>query len=671
METVEWGAVPWVVTFDKKDTLEEKLKKAAHVKPSLAQLSWMEKEFIAFVHYGPNTFNHVQWGNGTEKITDYCPDKLEVSQWCRVCSRAGMKMMIFTAKHHDGFCQWNTKTTEFSSVNAPAAEDVMESLRSGCEENGLRLGVYLSPWDMHQRKEGLWPTRQYNEYFLAQLRELLTNYGRIDEVWFDGACSDYKIWEGVPSYEPEAWYELIEKLQPSAVVRLYDPYCFGTKEEWDGIRKGERLLKWNGKGVRWVGNEGGISRENEWSVQPVFSREIAENATWKDLGEETYYENAAGAIWYPLEVNTVLLNQWFWNEKTSAVRSLSDLVEVYYHSIGNNGVLLLNVCPDTQGIIGEEQEKRLLQLRAYIDETFGTNLAAGAEVIAERQAEGCEGYRVLENDKKTYWMAGKEWELNRDSASLILDLKGEKFFDQIMLREYIYEGQRVAGWTLEIWEEERWREVARSKTIGYKTIRRFEAVKASRVRFTVQRSWDVPMISGFGLFLSAKLPKEKEQRKEVRICGADVDENSLQSGLWFHSYDGGLQSAALLDSVFAVKLLTDGLAEKVGEDYAEREIGYALSFEGYLKVPEKGRYTFRMENADGGQFYLGGELFLNHDEPHEKSSVMRAIELEKGYYAVKVLYTSFRHPGWVRLFWQRPGRKMEEVEACFYYSKKP
>lgn len=658
----------WVATFNKDDSIEEKLRKAAHIKPSPAQLAWMEKEFIAFVHYGPNTFNSVQWGNGIEEMSDYQPEKLDVAQWCRVCAQSGMKMMVFTAKHHDGFCQWNTKTTDFSSVNSPAGEDLMKSLYEGCKANDLQLGVYLSPWDMHQRKEGLWPTSEYNQYLLEQLRELLTNYGEINEVWFDGACSDYEIWKAVPTYTPEKWYELIGQLQPSAVVRLYDPHRLAFEEQWESIKSGTGQLTWSGKGIRWVGNEGGISRENEWSVQPVFDMEIAENATWKDLGEEKYYENAVGAIWYPLEVNTVVLNQWFWNEKTSSVRSLTDLVEVYYNSIGNNGTLLLNVSPDTKGVIREDQEKRLLQLKAYVGQTFHRNLAQNAVVIPSKEKEDNSASNVLDGNKMTFWTTGCDWSISSDSASLTFELESEKSFDQVMIQEYIREGQRVGGWMLEVWIEDQWAEVVQNKTIGYKTIRRFERVTTSKVRLTIQRSWDSPMISGFGLYLSADLPKEENSAdKEIILTAVDIEESNLKKGLQYCCYDSGLQSAALLDSVFAVKLLRSGVADKVSEGYAEAKIGFSLSFDGYLHIPEDGEYTFQMENADGGQMFLGGSLLLNNDEPHEPSIVTRTMLLKEGYYPLKIFYTSFRHQGLLQLCWKRPGYEIEEISTNHFY----
>jgi len=660
--------VPWVVTFTPGDNLEEKLKKAAHVKPSPAQLAWMEKEYIAFVHYGPNTFNGTQWGSGKENVSDFCPSALNVSQWCRVCAQAGMKMIVFTAKHHDGFCHWHTKTTDFSVENSPIKEDIMTSLRAGCDSNQIGLGVYLSPWDMNQREKKLWGTEQYNEYFLRQLGELLTNYGHIEEVWFDGACGDFEIWKPVPAYTPSLWYDLIDKLQPSAVVRLYDPFIFAGEEEWQNIKDGNMRLKWRGKGVRWVGNEGGLSRQDEWSVQPVFDRQIAENATLQDLGEEKYYENAVGAIWYPLEVNTVILNQWFWNEKTSVARSLPDLIDVYYNSIGNNGVLLLNVSPNSQGIIGEDQVKRLTQLKTFLDNTFRDNLALNADVAATEMIPGHPPCNILDRKKDTYWTTKDTWILDSSTASLTIDLKCEKTFDNVMLQEFVSEGQRIAGWNLEVWVDNIWLEVVRHKTIGYKNIKRFKLTKTSKVRLNILRSWDKPMLNSFGLYLSDTLPETDERRTtpELALNPVTVDENILQCGLRYCSYEGGLQSAALLDSVFAVKYLKTGISPKASVACVDFRIGYSLSFSGYLRIPADGAYTFQIESADGSLLYLGDSLLLNNDEPHELKALARTMSLKQGYYPVKILYTSFRHSGMLKLRWQGPAFDIQEIGPDYF-----
>lgn len=655
------------VLFDTKDTLEERLKKAAHVKPSPAQLAWMEKEFIGFVHYGPNTFNDRQWGNGSEKVTDFRPSDLDVEQWCKVCSEAGMKMLVYTAKHHDGFCQWDTKTTTFSTMQKPLETDVLKLVEEGCRKYGMQLGVYLSPWDMHERERGIWPTEAYNDLFLAQLQELLSQYGKIDEVWFDGACGDYEIWKAVPAYKPKDWYSMIKKLQPSAVVRLYDPYFLTDACRWSKRKDGIDGIDWDGIGVRWVGNENGISRENEWSVQPVIDYQIAENATWKDLGEEKYYADAVGAIWYPVEVNTILLNQWFYNAPTSVARPLKDLVDVYYNAIGNNGTLLLNISPNVEGALGEDQIKRLKQLKDYTDETFRVNLALGARLLGDNGTKEHGLENLINGDKFSYWMPDGDWRLQSDTRAIIIELDGEKTFDQVMLQEFIREGQRVAGWKLEAWIEGRWMEVTNHKTIGYKTIRRFPMVTTDKVRLTITRSWDTPMLNGFGLYLSAKLPAEEKTEKLYVVHSVCIEEKQLQQGLQFNCYKGGVQSAALIENGKPQEIMTKGTTQTVTAKVCDKTIDYSVVYTGYICVPKEGKYTFSMENADGAQVYLGGQLFLNNDEPHEKRRVSGYVQLEKGYCELKILYTSFRNEGAIRLFWQRQGVEMREMPKEVFF----
>jgi alpha-L-fucosidase len=656
---------PWVVTFSPDDTLEDKLKKAAHVKPSEAQLDWMEKEYIAYIHFGPNTFSGRQWGTGQEDPENYTPVTLDPLQWAKVCAQAGMKMALFTLKHHDGFCQWFTDTTDFSTKNSPVKKDIADLLSKGCDANKIGFGVYLSPWDMNQRGRGLWDTEEYNKYFLTQLSELLTRYGRVDEVWFDGACGDYEIWKDVPSYKPDTWYDYIEATQPHAVFRLYDPYFYATEEKWEKIVSGNERLDWHGKAVRWVGNEEGNSRTDEWSVQPVFDRTIAENATFSDLGQEKYYQNSVGAVWYPLEVNTTILNQWFWNSGASFVKSLSELIEVFYNSIGNNGVLLLNVSPDKTGLIPEDQIQRLMELKKFVNNTFNTNLALGAATHVTSETPCHRADSVLDNDKTTYWTTDREWDINGDRASIIFDLGQIRTFDNVLVQEYIREGQRVADWSFDVWVGESWKELVHHKTIGYKNIKRFKPCTTDRVRLNILRSWDNPMISNFGLYLS-DMPEEVIEVNDIVQEGPEcdhVDLMKLAPGLIYTYYTGGIQSAVLIESIFSVKPVKTGIIQTFSVQPAQVPIGYSISYTGYIKVPLDGTYTFKLESASGSVLYLGEKLYVDNDEPHEIKAIESKIELKSGYYPIKVFYTSFRQKGMLKVSWSGPEFDMKEIEA--------
>lgn len=662
---------PWVVTFSPEDTLEDRLKKAAHVKPSLAQIKWMKKEYVAYIHFSPNTFSGRQWGTGREDPSIYNPTELDPKQWVKVCKDAGMKLALFTAKHHDGFCQWNTDTTDFSIKNSPVKKDIVDALSEGCAEDGIELGIYLSPWDMNRGERGLWGTEGYNEYFLAQLKELLTKYGRVGEVWFDGACSDYDIWQAVSTYQPEKWYDYIESVQPDAVFRMYDPFFFTSEEKWKEIKEGKAQLTWRGKAVRWVGNEGGQSRTDEWSVQPVIDRQIAENATWSDLGEEKYYLDAVGAVWYPLEVNTVALNQWFWNAETSFTRSLSDMINVYYNSIGNNGVLLLNISPDNRGLIPDDQIKLLMRLKAFVNDTFSTNLALGAHISASEEAADHEANNVCDNDKMTFWTTGGEWNINDSSASITFKMEQAKTFDNILLQEFVMEGQRVAQWSFEVWKDDSWKEVIRHKTIGYKNIKRFDVITSDKVRLNILRSWDKPMISGFGLYLS-NIPEEIVKTNDIVTKGPEpeyLDFSKLMPGLRYTYYKGGIQSAALIESIFSVKPIKEGMNAALSIKPAQAEIGYSLAYKGYIHVPAEGTYSFGLESTDGSVLYLGEKICVDNDEPHDIKAVERRIELKAGYYPIKLLYTSFRHEGALKVSWSGPLFEMKEVEADNLYHK--
>lgn len=655
---------PWVVTFIPDDTLEEKLKKASQVRPSDAQLAWMEKEYIAFIHFGPNTFSGRQWGTGKEDPSDYKPVALDPTQWAKVCAQAGFKMAVFTLKHHDGFCQWFTDTTDFSTINSPVKKDLAKLLQEGCEENQIDFGVYLSPWDMYQRDRGLWNTDEYNNYLLDQLNELLTRYGPVHEVWFDGACADYEIWKKVPSYKPDGWYDLIEETQPTAVYRMYDPYYFATEDKWEDIKAGKAKLEWRGKAVRWVGNEEGMSRADEWSVQPVYDSAIDENATFDDLGQEKYYQNAVGAIWYPVEVNTTVLNQWFWDPDTSRVKSLSELIDVYYNSTGNNGVLLLNISPDRNGLVPEDQIIRLMQLKDFTERTFSNNLASDALISASVEAPSHGPDCIINNNKETYWTSDGEWDINSSSASIIFDLGQNKTFDNVMVQEYIREGQRIAEWSFEIWDGQEWQEMVHHKTIGYKNIKRFEKVTSNKVKLNILRSWDNPMISNFGLYLT-DIPEGANETEDVIEEASEpisIEAGKLDSGIRYSYYNGGIQSAALIETT-SLKLDKTGILETINIQPAIDSVSYSFAFNGYIRVPIKGIYTFRLESADGSVMFMSDKLLINNDEPHDVRKVDKQIALKAGYYPIKVLYTSFRNNGQVKLSWGGPGFGMEEITA--------
>ncbi len=466
----------------------DKIARAARVTPSVRQLAWQELEFIAFIHFGPNTFTGRQWGTGKEDPAVFNPTQLDTDQWVRVCQDAGMKMIILTAKHHDGFCLWPSRYTEHSIKNSPWKDgkgDVVADLASSCRETGMRLGIYLSPWDRHEPSYGDSPA--YNQYFVNQLKELLTNYGEITEVWFDGACGEGPNGKR-QVYDWDAYYRTVRCLQPDAVIAICGP------------------------DVRWCGNEAGNTRESEWSVIPMLPegefREEAdpafghmmEDGHLMDLGSQDKILKAPRLAWFPAEVNTSIRPSWFYDfAEDNKVKSLDELLDIYYRAVGGNAVFLLNLPPDRRGLIHENDALRLREIGQVLEATFRENLALNAQAMASEIHDGDRRYaaqNILDGNKDTFWMPND----GTTSATVDIHLDGKKTFNTLMLQEAIQQGQRVESFVVEAWKNGIWEEFARSTTIGYKRLLRFDDVTTDKVRLRFTASRVCPTLSNFGLF---------------------------------------------------------------------------------------------------------------------------------------------------------------------------
>ena len=443
-----------------EDKTKEVIRRAAEVRPSPRQVAWQEMELITFIHFTVNTFTDKEWGDGREEPNVFNPTQLDARQWVKACKDAGMKMIILTAKHHDGFCLWPSKYTEHSVKNSPwknGKGDVVRELADACKEGGMKLGIYLSPWDRHEQTYGDSP--KYNEYFKNQLRELLTNYGPIYEVWFDGACGEGPNGKK-QVYDWEGCFEVIRELQPQAVIAI------------------------SGPDVRWVGNESGVARETEWSVQPAS------------------LEGNPQLRWHPAECDVSIRPGWFYHSSEDGkVKSLEELVDIYYKSVGRNSVLLLNIPPDRRGLIHENDAKRLRGLRKALDATFRENLALGASAKASNvRGDKAEfgSDKIVDNNKDTYWSTN-DW---TTAAMVEFDLGKKCKFNVAEAAEYIKDGQRVEEFVLEAWDGQGWKEFARGTTIGYKRLLQFKEVTAQKVRLVILKSRICPTISNFGLYFA-------------------------------------------------------------------------------------------------------------------------------------------------------------------------
>ncbi len=461
------------------------ISKAANTVPSPRQLRWQELELTAFFHFGINTFTNREWGDGKEDISVFNPARLDARQWVRTAKEAGIKQIILTAKHHDGFCLWPSKYTEHTIRNTPYKDghgDIVKEVAEACKEYAMGFGVYLSPWDRNSAVYG--DSARYNQLFMNWLTELLTNYGKVDEVWFDGANGEGPNGKK-QVYAFEAWYHLIRKLQPQAVIAIMGP------------------------DVRWVGTESGDGRLTEWSVMPVDANTQANiaansqkddtfaplgNMMSSDLGSREKLLTAKALIWYPAETDVSIRPGWFYHPADDAkVMSPSRLMDLYFSSVGRNSVLLLNIPPNKDGLISDADISSLRGWKKNRDATFGTNLAAGATITSNN---GRNTAHLLDGKTSTCWTTtGQD-----TTATLDFTLAGTKTFDVLLLQEDIRIGQRVEKWTLESEDGGQWKTITEGTTIGYKRLLRFPPVTTTRLRLRILSSRLNPTLAEFGLY---------------------------------------------------------------------------------------------------------------------------------------------------------------------------
>ncbi|MBE7172650.1 MAG: alpha-L-fucosidase [Williamsia sp.] len=466
------------------DTGADIVRKAAQVVPSAQQLRWQQLEVTGFFHFGINTFTGREWGDGKEDPKLFNPAQFDARQWVRTAKEAGIRQVILTAKHHDGFCLWPTATTVHSVKSSPwkaGKGDVVKEVAAACREYQVGFGVYLSPWD---RNAPVYGTEEYNTFFVSQLTELLTDYGRVDEVWFDGANGEGPNGKK-QVYDFDRWYRLIRRLQPAAVIAIMGP------------------------DVRWVGTETGYGREQEWSVVPVNNldtKAIAEKSQQgiafrpqgdmrgDDLGSREKIKYAKGLAWYPAETDVSIRPGWFFHEKENdKIKTPEKLLDIYYNSVGRNGVLLLNIPPDARGLVHDSDAHHLLVWKELLDQTFSGNLATGATIKSEN---GRHAGAMLDNDYKSYWTTN-----GKDTTAVIeYMLKGSKTFDVLLLQENIALGQRIEKFVLEYQEGGQWKKATEGTTVGYKRLLRFTPVTAGKLRLRILSSRSNPTLSAFGIY---------------------------------------------------------------------------------------------------------------------------------------------------------------------------
>ena len=452
--------------------------------PTPEQISWQQDEVWAFIHFGPNTFSDSEWGYGDSDPAIFNPSQLDCEQWVRTFENAGIKGVIITAKHHDGFCLWPSTYTDYTVAASPYKDgkgDVVGELAEACKRHGLKFGVYLSPWDRHQATYG---TDAYVKYYHNQLRELLTRYGTISEVWLDGANGG------------DGWYGGANEKRNIDRRTYYDyPRIHAIVRE---LQPGALIFSDAGPDCRWVGNERGVASETNWS----FLRDGVVYPGYPH-GRELGPGHEDGDCWIPAECDVSIRRGWFYHAREDEqVKTPEQLAELYYRSVGRNGKLLINFPVDRRGLIHPTDSANICEARKIISKNLENDLLAGAPAKAsETRGKRFQAGKAVDGDPDTYW-APKDGML---TGSLEFTLAQKQSVNRILLQESIALGQRVKGFTLEYHDGNSWQPIPTEEqmtTIGYKRIVRFSPVDAQALRVTITDARACPCISAVQAFMA-------------------------------------------------------------------------------------------------------------------------------------------------------------------------
>ncbi|ACX63304.1 alpha-L-fucosidase [Paenibacillus sp. Y412MC10] len=401
-------------------------------KPSPQQLAWQDMELGMFCHFGMNTFCDQEWGDGTDSPEIFNPEQLDARQWARTAKRAGFKYLVLTAKHHDGFCLWPTKTTDYSVKSSPwrgGKGDVVREVADACREEGLQFGLYLSPWDRH---EPCYPDKEaYDDFYAEQLTELLTGYGPLVEVWFDGAGSQGR------EYDWNRIIGLVDQYQPDAMV-----FNMGRPT------------------IRWVGNEDGVAPYPCWNTATTARESMftSDMMTWME----------GTPAWVPAECDVPIRKRhWFWHpDDEASLRSLEDVLDIYYRSVGHGATLLLNISPDNRGLLPEVDVERVIEFGDEIRRRFG-------QPVGQTSGEGTE---------------------------LLLKLEYIQPVNHVIIMEDIAHGERVREYVLEAYSQGEWKELVRRSAIGHKKIDRFDTIETDQLRVRILSSVEQPLIRNLAAY---------------------------------------------------------------------------------------------------------------------------------------------------------------------------
>lgn len=473
---------------------------AVQVRPSSRQLDYQQQEMLGFIHFGMNTFTGTEWGTGKEDPLMFNPSRLDARSWVKTFKDAGVTGVIFVAKHHDGFCVWPTKWTDHNISRSPYKEgrgDLVREVSAACRELGMKFCIYLSPWDMHEKSFG---TEKYNDFYIKQLEELLTNYGPVYLLWFDGAGVDTKVKGNKTPFDWERIFRKARELQPDV------------------------LLSGAAPDVRWGGNEMGRGRETEWCVQGVTAsgrlfggNNLGIRAKDRNLGSIESLMGKKQLVWYPSRAGLPIRKGWFYHERDDkSIKSLDYLVDCYFSTVGQNSNVLPNLSPNKEGLIPEADARRMIQFGSTIRKMKKNDLAKKARAKALSGWSGNpESGLLFDHNPFTGWATAD----GTTRAEVEIQLSGEKKFNVIKLQENVRDyGQRVERFAVDAWLNGQWKQLAESTTIGFrKMIRLPEAVKTDQLKIRFLDSRKSISFSNLSLYYLAPVSTEDKSESVQRL----------------------------------------------------------------------------------------------------------------------------------------------------------
>jgi alpha-L-fucosidase len=683
------------------------------VLPNKGQLAWHEMEFYGFAHFTTNTFTDKEWGFGDESPEIFNPTEFDAEQIVSILKDAGMKGVIVTCKHHDGFCLWPSKYTEHDVSSSPYKDgkgDIIREFADACEKYDMKFGAYLSPWDRNHPDYG---TQKYITYFRNQMEELLTEYGEIFEFWFDGANGGDGYYGGANEsrkidratyYDWPTTWKMLNDIQPDTVI-------------FSDI----------GPGCRWIGNESGHAGDPCWATYTP--QPLPGNDTFgPGYVEHTLGHNGTrnGKYWIPGEVDVSIRPGWFYHaSQDDKVRTPENIIDMYFGSVGQGASFLLNVPPDRRGLIHENDEASLRATGAILRATFGKNLADGAFAEASNtRGDGFGPDNLLDDSRDTYWATNDAI----TEPSVTLNLDGEKTFNVISLREHLPLGQRIDDWALDAWFDGAWKEIGKGTAIGSRRLWRGNYITTDRVRLRITKSPVCPAISEFAVYaepakvdivphakvfidsttVELKSPKpgveirytldgseptarsrkysapfKVSETTSIRAVSIDsgvvsprqsameitgYSGSSLRSpivfirkpdeGLRYEAFEGGWQS---LDQMADRKAIKTGTCDVIDIKHRTRDEHAALAFSGFISVPEDGIYVFTTSSDDGSRLRIGKELVVENDGLHGMGEVEGSIGLKAGWHPFRVEWFNATGGIGLEVTWQGPGINKQAI----------